>query len=100
MNSITLHAATEYYSKKYDLPRVISAHNNYWIWGYGNDEIETVIIIGGDREDHLDSCEHVEQAAIIKCDYCMPYENNLPVFICRRLKVQISDIWSLLKHYE
>ena len=92
--------AIEYYREKYDLPTLISAHNNYWLWGYGDDDAEVYICIGGESDDYLDSFSQVEQAAIIRCEYCMPYENNLPVFVCRNKKVDISEIWESLKHYE
>lgn len=91
--------AIEYYSKKYSLPRVISPHNSYWIWGYGDTRIKTIIVIGGRKENHLRSCEEVEQVALIKCVYCMPYENNLPVFICRKLKRSIDEIWNDSKNF-
>ena len=90
----------EYYTKKYQLPRVISPHNNYWLWGYGRDDLETVIIIGGKKEDYLGFFSQVEQAAVIHCDYCMPYENNLPLYVCRGPKGKISEIWGSLKHFE
>ncbi len=94
--------AIEYYSEKYPLPRVISAHNNYWIWGwdYLNEEIKNVIIIGGNREDHLDSFEEVEKVLIHKVKYSMPYENNLPIFICRKLKRDVRQIWESSRHFE
>ena len=94
--------AIEYYSRKYELPPVVSSHNNYWIWGWEhtNEDYQTVIILGGSEEDHLSSCEQVEQAAIIRCTYCMPYENNLPVFVCRKLKRSLEDIWNSEKHFE
>ncbi len=92
--------AIEYYRKKYDLPAVISPHNNYWLWGDGDVAAEVYIWLGGDREDHLKYFSRVEQAAVIKCEYCMPYENNLPVYVCRDKKVNMSELWGSLKHYE
>jgi len=94
--------AVEYYSRKYELPPVISSHNNYWIWGWGHKDkgYQTFIIIGGREEDHLYSCGQVEQVAIIRCQYCMPYENNLPVFVCRKLKLTFEEIWNSDKHFE
>jgi hypothetical protein len=92
--------AIEYYSQKYDLPTVISSHNNYWIWGYGTGNYQTIISLGGAQEDYLDSFEEVQQAAIIRCDYCMPYENNLPVYICRKPKRPLEEVWNSIKDYE
>jgi len=92
--------AVEYYRKKYDLPTVISSHNNYWLWGYGDDAAEVYIYLGGERDDYLEYFFQVEQAAIIRCEYCMPYENNLPVYVCRNKKIMISERWESWKHYE
>jgi 4-amino-4-deoxy-L-arabinose transferase-like glycosyltransferase len=94
--------AIEYYSEKYPLPRVISAHNNYWIWGwnYLNEDIKNVIIIGGNIEDHLVSFEEVEQVLIHKVKYAMPYENNLPIYIGRNLIKDTRQIWESSKHFE
>ena len=58
-----------------------------------------MIIIGGNVEDHLYSFETVEKAAIIRCQYCMPYENNLPVFVGRGWKRSLEEIWSTDKSY-
>jgi hypothetical protein len=41
----------------------------------------------------------VTQAATITCAYCMPEENNLPVYVCLHLKTSIQAIWSSVKHY-
>ncbi|MBI4720521.1 MAG: glycosyltransferase family 39 protein [Chitinivibrionia bacterium] len=92
--------AVEYFSSKYELPPALSSHNNYWIWGFGRGDYRTVIVIGLTREDVESSFESVEQAAVIACKYCMPYENNLPVLVCRNPRVQWSEVWDSMKHYE
>lgn len=94
--------AIEYFSRKYELPPVFSPHNNYWIWSraHTNKDYTTVIIIGGSLEDHLNSLEEVERAGMIRCRYCMPYENNLTVYIGRKLKRTLKEIWQSAKHYE
>lgn len=93
--------AVEYYSQKYELPPVVSPHNNYWIWGWEHKDkdYQTIIVIGGSFI-FLYSCGQVEQVAIIRCQYCMPYENNLPVFVCRKLKRTFEEIWNSDKHFE
>ena len=92
--------AIEYYRKKYDLPTVISSHNNYWLWGYGDDDAEVYIYLGGERDYYLKYFFQAEQAAIIRCEFCMPYENNLPVYVCRNINIGISERWESIKHYE
>ena len=87
--------ALEYFasSRHYPMPRVISPHNNYWFWGPG-DEGGTLIVIGGRRGDMDAAFENVEEVARTRCDYCMPYENDLAIRIGRGWKVRLSDVWA------
>jgi 4-amino-4-deoxy-L-arabinose transferase-like glycosyltransferase len=85
--------AIEYFAGKYPLPRVISTHNSYWVWGYPKGSLGTVIILRGDLEHHRQGCDEAVLAAVHTCRYCMPYENNLPIYICRGLRVSLADVW-------
>jgi hypothetical protein len=93
--------AIEYYSDKYSLPPVYSPHNNYWIWGqeHFDKNYQTLIIIGGGGVGPDDFAEDGEQVSVIRCRYCMTYENNLPVYICRKLKYTIEEIRNGYKIY-
>ncbi len=91
--------AIDFFRKNYPLPRVICGHNNYWFWGPGDTTFTTVIVIGGNMEDNLRSCTSVKQVGIIHSEYAMPYENNLPIFICRQLKVPKKLIWERIRFF-
>ncbi len=93
--------AMDYYRDKYDLPPVICMHNNYWFWGkkHFNKYYSTIIIIGGKIEDHLNALEFVEQVAIHRAKYSIPYENNIGLFIGRNLIVSIKELWQRDKHF-
>ena len=91
--------ALEYYATKYPLPRVISGHNSYWIWGYPAGGFRTVLVVGGRAEDCRRSCGSVKLAGIHMCRYCMPYENALPIFICRDLRLTPAEIWKSAKMF-
>ncbi len=93
-------AALEHYRGEYDLPPVISGHNTYWLWGFGNADPEVMIIVGGARTDHLESFERVDSVAVHRADYVMPYENNLPIFVCRGLRAPAAEVWPGSKHYD
>ncbi|OGU68865.1 MAG: hypothetical protein A2W30_01175 [Ignavibacteria bacterium RBG_16_36_9] len=84
--------AIEYYSNKYPLPQVICPHNSYWYWLQDTNEISTIIIIGGEIEEHLEVLEEVYEAGYHQTKYAMPYENNQKIFIGRGLKVSIEEI--------
>ncbi len=92
-------ASLEYYASKYALPRVICRHNSYWFWGYPKDSIKTIIVLRGTEEDHRQSCNEVTLAAVHTCRYCMPYENNMPIYICRDLRISLAEIWKAEKHF-
>ncbi len=85
--------ALEYYASKYPLPPVISTHNSYWSWGYPKGGFKTVIVVRGEEEDHKESCDDVTLAAVHTCRYCMPYENNAPIYVCRGLRITPAEIW-------
>jgi len=86
--------ALEYFAPKYPLPRIISTHNSYWFWGYPKEGLKTVIVVRGEEEDHRKSCDDVTLAAVHTCRYCMPYENNAPIYICRGLRITPAEIWA------
>ena len=89
--------AIEYFSKKYKLPKVVCPHNNYWYWWPEKSYAATVIIIGGEAEQHLDALEQCELASIHKVMYAMPYEDNLKIFIGKGLKIPLQKIKQKLK---
>ena len=92
--------ALEYYAPKYPLPPVISTHNSYWSWGYPKEGVKTLIVVRGTEEDHRKSCDEVTVAAVHTCRYCMPYENNAPIYVCRGLRRTLAEIWESDRSFE
>ena len=90
----------DYYGKEYGLPKTIGNHNNYWIWGPRDYTGNVMIILGGSLEEHQPNFQEVRLASVIDCQYCMPYEDNLPVFICKGIKGDLKSIWAEEKHFE
>ena len=86
--------AIEFFRSKYNLPMVISGHLNYWLWGYGKATGDLMISIGVGKDILNAIFEKVEESGVIHtCDYCLYYENNLPIYICRKIKFPIKEIW-------
>ncbi|MCP5052667.1 MAG: glycosyltransferase family 39 protein, partial [bacterium] len=92
--------AIDLLGKKYNLPPAISGHNNYWFWGPGDKDINVVIKLNGSPESLKKLFTEVTLAATFTCDYCMPYENNMPIYICKGIKVPLNELWPRLKHYD
>lgn len=94
--------ALNYYSDKYTIPRVFCNHNNHWLWGNSEsfDNIETVIILGGEAEDHLEYFKEVTPAGrTLVNPYVMPYEYDSPIFIARHPKTDLKENWKKAKKY-
>jgi len=85
--------------RKLGLPETSSGHNQYWLWGPVPGRGEVMIIVGGEAEDHLQAYNEVVEAARHSNPYAMPYESDLPVFLCRGLKVKLRDLWPSIKHF-
>ena len=82
------------------LPPVISGHNNYYLWGTAGCTGEVIIAIGFEKEELTPFFNHVEWTTTAECQYCMPYENHLPVYTCHGLTVPIDQVWPLVKHFD
>jgi hypothetical protein len=92
--------AIDFFGEPLGLPKSIGTHNNYWIWGPRNYTGELVIILGGTYEDHVNDFESVILAGVSTCNYCMPYENDVNIFLCKGLKYPLQEVWPAEKHYD
>lgn len=93
--------AIDLLGKKYDLPDALSGHLSYHLWGYGNQRPENLLTVQVPCESLLSVCENVRISGYIPfIPYAMPYDNNKPICLCRKMKYTIEEIWPLTKHYD
>ena len=83
--------------KKYGLPNPISRHGSFWTWGYGNKNADVWISIGNEKPSVEYVFEEVELVKIITHKYAIEEENGIPLYICRKPKIDIDKWW---KNYE
>jgi len=92
--------AVDFLGRARGLPRAISVHNSYWLWGPGDLRRDDVVIaVGAPRERLLEAFEDVQLVDTVRCQYCMPFENNLPVYLARGLKAPVDELWQRLKRF-
>jgi hypothetical protein len=91
--------AIDFFGKKYGLPKSICNHNNYWLWGPRDYSGEIVIVLAKDIGELRDQFQSVELQEVIPCEYCMPFEADTQVYICRGLKNPINKLWQSIKAY-
>jgi Dolichyl-phosphate-mannose-protein mannosyltransferase len=90
-------AAIDFFGPKYGLPKAISGHQNYFLWGPRNYTGEILILVGQSQDPH-DDIASVQVAATQHTPYAFWYENQ-PVLLCRGLKWNLKDGWARVKYW-
>jgi hypothetical protein len=91
-------AAIDYFGGRYELPKSISGHNQYGLWGPRNYSGELVIAIGFTEARLREFFSEITLAAKVSPLYAMPEESNLTIFICRRPKTSLQESWGRWKY--
>jgi 4-amino-4-deoxy-L-arabinose transferase-like glycosyltransferase len=90
--------AIDYFGPALGLPKSISGHQNYWLWGPGPYTGECLIVVGGSHELLDPLFVSVTQAGELYQQYAMPFENHRPIWIVHGVKQgTLRDIWPKLK---
>ena len=92
-------AAIDFFGPKYGLPKAISGHQSYFLWGPRNYAGEIVIRVGAPVEDVRSSYENVVIAATIENPYALYYETR-PILLCRGRKENYQTKWDNVKKWE
>lgn len=90
--------AIDFFGPKYGLPKAISGHQNYFLWGPRDYTGESMIVLN-DRQQNLERLfTSVEKVARVEHPYSMPYE-HFDVYYCRGLKMPMKDLWPKAKNW-
>ena len=84
---------------KYGLPKAVSGHNSYYLWGPGDRPVQVVITVGESEEDVQESFADVTLEETFTNDYVMPYENELPIYVGRGPRAPLSELWPHTKKF-
>ncbi|HLH05942.1 MAG TPA: glycosyltransferase family 39 protein [Terriglobales bacterium] len=91
-------AAIDFFGAKYGLPKAISGHQNYFLWGPRDYTGEIIIVVGQGQDDVRKYFDSVEVAAKQSTLYALWYENQ-PILLCRGLKMNLQTHWIQVKHW-
>jgi hypothetical protein len=58
-----------------------------------------MIVLGVHRADLERGFASVTLADSVRCEHCMPYERDLPVWICRGLRLPLREAWTRVKSF-
>jgi 4-amino-4-deoxy-L-arabinose transferase-like glycosyltransferase len=91
-------AAIDFFGPKYGLPKAISGHQSYFLWGPRNYTGEIVILVGESDADARKEFASVQIAATQDTPYAFWYENQ-PILLCRGLRWNLQTGWSRVKYW-
>jgi hypothetical protein len=91
-------SAVDYFGSKLGLPRAISGHNQYGLWGPGATSGHVVVAIGFSERQLLQFYDEVTPAASVSLKYAIPEESHLTIFVCRRPHQSLQESWSQWKY--
>ena len=89
-------AAVDFFGPRYGLPKAVSGHQNYFLWGSHGYTGEIVILVGQAESDVRQEFDSVEVAATLNIPYAYWYETR-PILLCRGLKWNLTDLWPRVK---
>lgn len=90
--------AIDHFGPALGLPKAISGHLSYYLWGPRGYTGEVMIVLDDNRETLEKLFRSVELAGHVDHPYSMPYE-HFDVWVCRGLKEPVSAFWPRIKKY-
>ena len=78
-------AAIDFFGSQYGLPKAISGHQNYFLWGPRHYTGEIIILVGEEERDARDDCDSLTYLLHQHIPYAFSYETR-PILLCRGLK--------------
>ena len=92
-------AAIHYYRNQYNLPEPVSFHGWYYYQSLlSNDFKQQYITVGLPRADLQQMFKKVEERGIFTHPYCIPHENNKPIYYCTQPRVNLKDFWVIQRN--
>jgi hypothetical protein len=92
--------AIDFFGRRYGLPRAISGHNNYFLWGPGEGTGDVMIAVDKNRAE-LEAWYH--QVELVgrtpPHPYAMPDQLDRPIYLCHHLRAPLREIWPRVKLY-
>ncbi|MHB8755733.1 MAG: ArnT family glycosyltransferase [Candidatus Acidiferrales bacterium] len=90
-------SAVDYFGPAEHLPPAISGHNQYGLWGPRGYSGDIVITIGYTAAQLRNFFGEVTLASRISPPYAIPEESNLGIYICRKPKKPLPEMWPQLR---
>ena len=91
--------AIDFYGPELGLPKAISGHQNYFLWGSHGESGEVVIALGYQYNFLRGFFGSVKSSETFSHPYAMDYE-HFPIYICRLPKAPLEELWGRFKNWQ
>jgi hypothetical protein len=88
--------AIDFFGPRLGLPKSISAHQNYYLWGPREYTGESLIFLHYDLEDVQQWCQNVREGPKLEPYYGMA-EEHYTILVCTELKKPLAEVWPRFK---
>ena len=92
-------SAIDFLGPKLGLPRAISGHNNYFLYGTREASGRVVLAVGYDESTLGREFATVERVGLFRDDYVLPDFNNLVIYKCTHPREPIAAWWPQMRRY-
>jgi hypothetical protein len=91
-------SAIDYFGPKYGLPHAVCNHNSYWLWGPGNYDGSTVIVLGSDGIGDREHFRSVVAAGQVDNPWSREDE-HFTIWLCHGLAFDLKAEWPQMKKW-
>ena len=91
--------AIDVFGPQYGLPQALSGHQNYWLWGWHGESMQSMLVIGQSREDVERAYTDVREVGRTNVPHAMPQEDHLPIWLATGLRKPPEQLWPEVKNW-
>jgi len=92
-------SAVNFFGPRFGLPRAVSGHMTYFLWGPDPGRGEVVIAYGMQESTLRELFADVRPVATISHPLASVWQQNLSVYVCRQPRTPIAQVWPRLKRF-
>jgi len=79
---------------------VVLSFSSYFHWSAGHADAEVLIAVGANPKDLAVLYREYSLVDAVRCDYCMSWRANMPIYVARKPIIPLNSFWSRTRHYE
>lgn len=92
--------AVDFFGARYGLPPALSGHQNYFLWGPRGYTGDVLVVLDWPSDSNCHEFASVEDRGQVHISqWAMPAEQHVHIYVCRGLKIPMSELWPHVKKW-